>query len=431
MNPTQWAQLVAKDLGINTTQDPNAALDILGWMPHEEPSSSWWGGFGTAANPTRINPLNAGDIGKYGYAGSPTTGNTLAGGLGTYGSLTDAAAASADMLRQQNMSAALAGLKRGDAPGQFTADINATPWAQAKYSTITPGQVEAEAQGPTVKGKVGSGGSPTSTAISNALASQTNPAIIANTNAANALAEQLALTPEEAAFQRKILADNYGYSQRQFGIQKQQLGLNMSELQQQYNQQFANYGAQKQQNVLSGQAISASIANIIQQYGYQKQQLGMQTQQGHQSEAASGVYNTGTRRQFEQQQALTASEQAYQERYQLSAEARAKQGLAITEKQQASQYGYTQQQTKNGMKNLQLQQKSLGITEEQARTQYSNALNQLGLNNLMNVDQLESQIAALVGGAYSPLAGITQQLQSLIPGMAGAQQLSGTGTGGQ
>jgi len=79
------------------------------------------------------------------------------------------------------------------------------------------------------------------------------------------------------------------------------------------------------------------------------------------------------------------------------------------------------------MKNLQLQQKSLGISEAQAATQYQNALNQLNLNNLMNVDQLQSQIFALVGGSYSPLSGIVSQLQSLIPGMTGAMKMSGTG----
>jgi len=430
MNPTQWAQLVAKDLGINVGQDPNAVLDILGWMPHEEPTSSWWGGFGTSTNPTRINPLNAGAYvnGKpaFGYSPTPTTGNQMGGGLGTYPTLSAAAQAAAEMLGQQNMSAALAGLKRGDSPAAFTKDINATPWAQAKYSTITPGQVEAEAQGPTVKAKIGAA-VPGSAAVNQALASQTNPAVIADTAAANAVSEQLALSPQELAFQQQILAKNYGYSKQQFGIQGQQLGLNMTELQQQYNQQFAQYGAQKEQNVLSGQAITDSINNIIKQYGFQKQQLGMQTQQGRQSLAASGVYNTGTHRQFEQQQQLTGAEELAAEQYQLQGEQRARQSLGITERQQATQYAYIQKQTQNGMKNLQLQQKSLGISEAQAATQYQNALNQLNLNNLMNVDQLQSQIFALVGGSYSPLSGIVSQLQSLIPGMTGAMKMSGTG----
>jgi len=427
MTPTQWAQLVAQDLGINVSQDPNAVLDILAWMPHEEPTSSWWGGYGTATNPTRINPLNAGDIGKYGYAATPLTGNTLAGGLGTYGSLSDAAAASADMLRQHNMAAALAGLQRGDAPAQFTKDINATAWAQTKYAPLSALQAEAEAQGPTVKStKVGSV-SPTSSAVTQALASQTNPAIIANTAAENALAEQLNLSPAEYAFQRKILADNFGYTEQQFGIQRQQQALQMTGLQEQYNRAAAQYGFQREQDVLTGQSITDAINNIIQQYGFQQQALAQQTKQGLQSEAASGVYNTGTRREFLAGQQLTAAEEKATEQYQLGQERLAQRSLGVTEREQTSQYRYTQEQIQNGMKNLQLEQKKLGISEAQARTQYQNAINQLGLNNLLNVDQLEQQIFALVGGSYSPLSSIETQLQGLIPGLAGAQSLTAGG----
>ena len=423
MTPTQWAQLVAKDLGINVAQDPNAVLDILSWMPHEEPTSTWWGGYGTASDPTRINPLNAGDIGHFGYSGQ-------ASGLGGYANLTNAAGATAQMIGQQNMSPILQALRAGDAPGAFSKALETSPWAGSRYggATFTAQNAEQAAQGPKVTSKIGPGvPGGTSTAVSNLLASQTNPAVIADTAAANAVSENLALSGPELAFQQQILAKNYGYSKQQFGIQGQQLGLNMTELQQQYNQQFANYGAQKEQNVISGQAITDSINNIIKQYGFQKQQLGMQTQQGRQSLAASGVFNTGSRRQFEQQQQLTASEQLAAEKYQLQQESQARQSLGITEKQEASQYAYTQKQTQNGMKNLQLQQKSLGISEQQAATQYQNALNQLNLNNLMNVDQLQSQIFALVGGSYSPLSGIVSQLQSLIPGMAGAMKMSGTG----
>lgn len=426
MSPTQWAQLVAQDLGINTTTDPNAVLDILGWMPHEEPASQWWGGFGTTSDPTRINPLNAGDIGQFGYAASPLTGNTLAGGLGTYPTLSAAAAATAQMLGQKNMASALAGLKAGDAPAQFTNDINATAWAGSKYSPITGGQISTEAQGPAVTAALGSGQPGASNAVAGAIASQTNPAIVAQENAAAAIQQSLQLTPQELADQQAILAANYGYSQQQFGIQSQQLGLSQNELNQQYNQTVAQRQYQMQQDILTGQGITNSIANIMKQYGFQQQQLGIQTQQGLQGEAASGVYNTGTRTQFLGQQALTASEQAASEQYSLQQARLSQQQLGVTEAQQKTQYGYSLQQIQNGAKNLKLQQQALGISEAQAKTQYQNALQQLDLNSIMGADQLEQQIATLAGGGYSPLGGMISQLQQLIPGLAGAMGGSGS-----
>jgi hypothetical protein len=442
MSPTQWATLVAQDLGINVAADPNSVIDILGWMPHEENASQWWGGFGTAAAPERLNPLNAGDIGQFGYTGSPTTGNTLSGGLGTYPTLTAAAQAAAGMLGQSNMTPARNALLQGASPSAFTAAINSTPWAQDKYSPITAGQAEAEAQGPTVTSKpaVGAGAPGAAAAVSGALASQTNPAVIAQQNADQAIQQSLQLTPAELAAQQQILTQNYGYSQQQLGIQEKQLQLNIAEAEQQYNQAASQYGYQKQSDILSGQAISAAINNIATQYMFQEQgfeqsqqSLNLQTKEGLQGLAASGVYNTGTRGQFQQQQAiaqagLTSQWQAATaaEKYAVLGQQQSMQQLGITEAQQASQYGYSQQQIRNGLQNLEYQNQALGISKAQAATQYQNALQQLDLNSIMGADQLETQIAALAGGGYSPLGGILGQLQTLIPGLAGAMGSSGT-----
>lgn len=424
MNPTQWAQLVAQDLGINVNQDPNAVLDILSWMPNEEPTSSWWGGYGTAAAPTRINPLNAGDIGNFGYSGQ-------ASGLGGYANLTNAAGATAQMIGQQNMSPILAALRAGDAPGAFSKALETSPWAGSHYggATFTAAQAESEAQGAAVTNKaaIGSGGNVSaSSAVAGALSSQTNPAIVAQQNADEAIQQSLQLTPQELADQQAILKANYGYSQQQFGIQGQQLGLSQNELNQQYNQTVQQRQYQMQQDILTGQGITDSIANIMKQYGFQQQALQQATQQGLQGEAASGVYNTGTRRQFLAGQALTASQQAASEQYSLQQARLSQQQLGVTEAQQKAQYGYSQEQIQNGAKNLRLQQQALGISEAQAKTQYNNALQQLDLNSIMGADQLEEQIATLAGGGYSPLGGMISQLQSLIPGLAGAMGNSGS-----
>ena len=436
MSPTQWAQLVAKDLGINVQSDPNAAVDILSWMVHEEPTSTWWGGYGSPTNPTRLNPLNAGDFGQFGYTGQQS-------GLGGYPSLTNAAAASAQMIRQSNMSPILSALQQGLDPGSFSRALESTPWASSHYggATFTAGQAEQEAQGPVVRNAaaVGSGAGAASSAVSQALASQTNPAVVANTAAANALAEQLQLTPQEQAFQQQILAQNYGYAQQQFGVQGQQLALQMAEQQQQQQQaaqqrhwqvlqdQYQQTGIREQMG-----NIRENLANTRAGQALTRQGINLSERQGLQGLASSGVYNTGSRGQFEQQIQLQRSQENVAER---QSEAAARQALAaenlafhqlgVTEAQQASQYGYTQQQISNGMKNLALQQKQLGISEKEAKTQYQNALFQLNLNSLMNVDQLQQQIFALAGGGYSPLQGVIGQLQNLIPGLSGALKMGG------
>ena len=83
------------------------------------------------------------------------------------------------------------------------------------------------------------------------------------------------------------------------------------------------------------------------------------------------------------------------------------------------------QQIQDGEQALKLHEKSLGISEAQAQTQYQNALQQLGLNNTMTVDQLKSQIYALAGGGYSPMAGFMGTLASLIPQLNGIIQKAG------
>src|SRR5215831_3849238 len=131
LSPIQWAQQVLADVGAPVTA--NTTQDILAWMVNEEPASTWWGGYGPANAPSRINPLNAGDIGHYGYHATPLTGNTLTGGLGTYNTLEDAAAASAQMIHQGNMSGILQALMGNANLGQFTQAVETSPWASGHY----------------------------------------------------------------------------------------------------------------------------------------------------------------------------------------------------------------------------------------------------------------------------------------------------------
>jgi|SRR5215469_704052 len=400
MNPTQWAELVAQDLGINVSQDPNSVQDILAWMKNEEPYQQWWGGFGTAANPGRLNPLNAGDIGKFGYSGQ-------AGGTGTYGTLAAAAGATADMIRQQNMSprggGILGALTSGASIDAFTRALEASPWASSHYGgrAFSAGQAVQEAQGPAVTNRAALAGGaipPGSSIVDALLAAGVNPDVIANQEQAAAIGQAGTLNQQEADFEKQILQANYGFSQQQLALQQQQLGLQLTELEQQGTETARQRQYQIQQDILSGEAIKNAIAGI-----------NLSEKQGLQGLASSGVYGTGSRGQFEQGIGL----QRQQEQIAMGQ-------LETAEKAQGAQYGYTQQQIQNGERNVRMEMQKLGINAAEAQNQYQNALKQLNLNNLMNINDLQQQIFSLAGGGYSPLQAIMQQLQGLIPGLSGS-----------
>lgn len=406
-NPTAWANQVLQDLGVQVT--PNTTQDILSWMAHEEPQGQWWGGFGTAANPTRLNPLNTGYPG-FGYGPDPATGNTLSGGLGTYPSLSAAAQGAAATIEQGNMSGILNALRSNDPVAQFGQAVDASPWAASHYGWAPWGPGTSEGQGPSV----GSTGTPGQAGgIAGALGSQLLPGAINNYLTQDQLNQQLALSQQLYQNQADILGQNYGYSQQQFGIQQQQL-----QWQQQANQDAqrhlgAGYGFQQQRDVLSGQSIQAAIQNIVQNFGFQQQAIQSQG-------AGSGTFLTHTQ-SMAQQQAQMA------EQYQLFGEQQAQAELGITQAEQKETYGYNQQQLQTGRQQLDLQLQSLGISEQQAQTQYQNALQQLGLGNLMSVDQLQQQIAIMAGGGYSPMSGMLGQLQQMLPFIAGAFTQGGAG----
>ncbi len=419
MTPTQWADLVLTDAGdpVNAT----TTSDILAWLPSEEPTSQWWGGYGTASDPTRINPLNAGDmvngVPQQGYSATPLTLNTLGGGLGTYPNLADAAAATAQMFHT-SFPGIQSALQNSEGGTQFGQALVKAGYAQSAYGgnagIINAGAAAQAANGAAVTNPSAISNTPSqASTIADLLGGQLTQSELSQLATTQALEGQLALTPQEYQDQLQILQQNYGYSQQQFGVQQQQLNLQKTENTQQQSQLQAAYGFQQQQNVLSGQEIQSAIQNITQNYGFQQ----TQTTSGL---AASGLTNSSEATQQRQQQAV-------QEQYSLLQESQAQQGLGISEAQQKEQLGYSQEQLQNGLTSLKQQQQSLGISEAQAQTQYNNAVQQLGLGNIMNGLQLEQQIAVMAGGGYSPISSMLGQLTNLLPQINGAF-LSGSGT---
>lgn len=252
--------------------------------------------------------------------------------------------------------------------------------------------------------------------------------------------------PQVLAFQQQEQGQQYGFQQQQFGVQQAQYGLQGQQLQQQQAHLGAQYGFQQQQDVLTGQTISHNIQDILKNYGYQQQQFGvaqgqlnLAETQGRQSQAASGVYTSaGARGQMQQgfglqQRGLNISEaQAKtQEQSALFGQQQAQKGLTLTEAEQKEQYGYSTEQVQDGQRQLALQQQSLGISEAQANVEYNNALKQLGLNNVMSVDQLKQQIAAVAGGGYSSMMSMMGQLVQLLPFLGGIFQNNPGIFGGQ
>jgi hypothetical protein len=188
----------------------------------------------------------------------------------------------------------------------------------------------------------------------------------------------------QEALQSQILQTNYGFTQQQ---QQQQAALNRL--------QGTQLGQQSAYNTLMNQLAGTG-------FGLQQQQLNLSERQAQQGMAGAGTLGTGTAAETAQQFGIQQGQ------------------LYLSEAQQKAQFGYSQQQVQDGYTALGIANKQLGISEAQAAAQYHNAMKQLGLSDQMTSAEFLQQLAAMVGGGYSPLAGQLQQMVQYIPGLAGA-----------
>lgn len=113
---SNWAKLLLQDAGIKPTT--NDVGNIVRWMQNEEPSYNWY---------DRNNPLNA------------SLGTASEMGLGTYPSLTVAAAYTAQMLHQGNMSGIYQALAQNADTTKFARAVIYSPWASSHYG-YNPGR---------------------------------------------------------------------------------------------------------------------------------------------------------------------------------------------------------------------------------------------------------------------------------------------------
>lgn len=461
MTPTQWASQVVTDLGFNPATDSNAVTDVLAWMQNEEPSSSWWGGFGTAADPTRINPLNMTGSAlqnPYGYAPTPLTGNQLGGGLGTYPTLQAAASAEAEGIKDtKGFAPILQALQSGAGLPAFTQALEGTGYAQSAYggAGFSPSQAASEAGGPTVTGGVGSPTGGTSQQLTPQQTQEINQYV-------DQYAKQNGLSPQQSSELNKLLTSavengqlqqmlgiqgatdqagyaqqeyqnttqqaqqQYGFEQQQFGIQGQQLTNQQQAIANQQAYLKGQQGYAAAQYGQTQQSFANQLANLIAGYGFQKQQLGQQEQsaalghqQAQQGEAASGVFNTGTAKQEQEAYGITqagfqttAAQEAQQYQYDTKQLGIQEQQSALSYESAKSGYGYQQSQINNAVANLKTQWAQLGLSQQEAQAGLQNALTNAGLQNVMTTDQLQTQIGMMMAGMATPITSIISSLVS-------------------
>lgn len=141
LSESQWADLLLEDIPapVNATNERNIEV----WMENEEPPAQWWGGYGSAAAPTRLNPLNA-------SVGSGSGGGVSAGGLGTYSNLATAAHYTAGMINQSNMAPIKTALEATDDPTDFGNAVISSPWASSHYEHEVSRFTGTPTLGPTV-----------------------------------------------------------------------------------------------------------------------------------------------------------------------------------------------------------------------------------------------------------------------------------------
>lgn len=141
MSELDWIDLLLEDVPAPVTAQNEA--NVATWMEKEEPPGQWWGGFGSAQDPTRLNPLNA-------SVGSGTDGGISSGGLGTYPDLTTAAHYTAGMIDQPNMAGIKSALESSAPSSAFGAAVVASPWASSHYGGNVGGFSQVTNPGPTI-----------------------------------------------------------------------------------------------------------------------------------------------------------------------------------------------------------------------------------------------------------------------------------------
>jgi hypothetical protein len=195
------------------------------------------------------------------------------------------------------------------------------------------------------------------------------------------------------------LGQQRGFQQQQFGIQGQQLGLQGQSLDQQLANLQAQFGLQQKGFGIQQAGLTAQVGQT-QWESAQRQESNVEASAAGGSFGAPGFY----RRRGQEQERLG---------YQLGVLGREQQGLTVQEQQAQQQFTYSQQQLADARQKLKLDYQQMGLSEQEATAAYQNALNKLGLQNVMTTQQLQDEILKAKAGMYTPVSSLFGQLAAV------------------
>jgi hypothetical protein len=208
------------------------------------------------------------------------------------------------------------------------------------------------------------------------------------------LYQQMQLLGPEGALANQQAQQQAGFSEQQIGLNQQQLGIQQGALTREMQLLPQQYGLQQQ-----GFGLSETEA----QQGYQQQLRGLNS-----ASTASGSFTS------------TGANQSRGDLY--NNLTNSLQNIGLQRQGAALTFAEQQAQQQDSQKQLGIQAKQLGISEDEVKARLNNALQQTGLSSTLSADQILGQIGQIQQGELSPLSGLLSQIA----------QLSGiTLTGGQ
>lgn len=246
-------------------------------------------------------------------------------------------------------------------------------------------------------------GSPVSTqgnALAGLLGLATGPGQTQSMAAQIGAQGQLGLNAAENQAETGYINTNLQNQLAQSGISGQQLGIQQTGVGQELGFAGEQYGLGQQSRAITGQGLAAQL-------GYSQYQQSRANQNALGSAAASGATNTvGTQRSLQ--------DIAQQYAYEQGGIKRSQQQLGISGQQAAVSYQQQTDSLRRQAQSLALSAKSLGLSEQQMQNQATQALQQLGLSDVISAQDIWNGVAQAQQGLFTPLQPIIDQVFGLV-----------------
>lgn len=197
--------------------------------------------------------------------------------------------------------------------------------------------------------------------------------------------------------------------QQQLGLQGEQLGIQGGALARQQTLDPAMYALQTQGYANQGQTIQRNLAGARQNHAFNENDI-------EAAGVAGGSLFTGGQRQRVGQEKLNFDQQIGSLRDQQKQLAINKQGSALGFQEQMAQL-------KDSQANLGILQKQLGLSGQEITNRTQQAIQQLGLQGMVSVDQIHQAMVDATNGIITPFSSILSQIyqQSGIRPLAGSK----------